>query len=286
MLKIFKILTVFLLFVNFSFVFAEKPVEMPLVSNEQYGLSPNEQRNSEFIKYLSVSLKISVSNSSGSGTIVFYDEQKNLAYVASCGHLWSGNMSEEEGRTKNVKCKVITWYHNEVKLNQPKTYEANVIFYCNNSGYDSSLIIFNPDWKPNYFSIAPLEYPIIVGEKLNSCGCDGGREVARYDVEVETIGFQGKDLVTRYNSPRPGRSGGGLMSYDGHFVGICWGTSDRSGNSGQGYFTSLQSIHYIWKKNNYDFLLNIRRYAQELPIVDRNEKQGMYPKDYILIPKF
>lgn len=260
-------------------------ISMPLVRTYKVavGSIPQPNRDAIYNKFLNVSLKISTSDGSGSGTIVYYDEQKNEAYVASCGHLWEGNMTAEELKRNPRTCKITIWYHNEKKLSSPKDYTANVLFWSNERGYDSSLVKFKPDWTPNYFPIARLDYPFTKNMPLNSLGCDAGSEVALYKVYVEE--FKGNDLITNQNSPRPGRSGGGLLSLDGYYVATCWGTSDVDG-TGIGYFTPLKSIYYIYSKNGYSWLLNVSSnlLARKLPIKDINNKQGEYSKDYILGP--
>jgi hypothetical protein len=249
------------------------------------GVAPSEQRGTEFRKFLAASVKIGVNGASGSGTIVYYDPVKNLAYVASCGHMWDkGVMSAEDGKRKNITCKVIVWYHNDKKLDSPKTYNANVVFYSYIDGQDTSLVTFTPDWQPNYFPIAAENYVYKPGKHAHSCGCDGGSEVAHYDIEM--LGISGADLVTDQNSPRPGRSGGGLMDDDGYYIGTCWGTQYRDG-SGKGYFTPLSVIHKYWsQQKGYEFLLNQKPggTARQIPIRDRNGQQGTYNPDYILIP--
>lgn len=250
------------------------------------GMAPVEQRGPEFRKFLAASVKISVGGGSGSGTIVYYDAAKNLAYVASCGHMWSqGTMSAEEGKRRNMTCKVITWYHNEKKLDAPKSYNANVIFYSYISGQDTSLVTFTPDWQPEYFPIAPVNYEYKAGRHAHSLGCDGGNEVAHYDIEM--LGLGGGDLVTNQNSPRPGRSGGGLMDDDGYYIATCWGTQYRDG-SGKGFFTPLSAIHGYWnKQSGYEFLLSQKpggTAARQIPVKDRSGTQGTYTPEYILLP--
>lgn len=262
---------------------------MPILEKIPAGISlaeaPVEQRGIEFRKFLAASVKIGVNGASGSGTIVYYDSEKNLAYVASCGHMWNkGTMSVEEGRRKKVKCKVIAYYHNETKLSSPQTYDADVIFYSFIDGQDTSLVTFTPDWKPEYYPIAPVDYKYQFGTIAHSLGCDGGNEVAHY--EVELLALQG-DLVTRRNGPRPGRSGGGLMDDNGYYIGTCWGTQYRDG-SGQGYFTPLSAIHRYWSQQaGYDFLLKQKPgggLARKIPIIDRSGSQGKYDAEYILLP--
>lgn len=281
------------LFILSTFCFAAPPIEidpldnMPILGQRSGvgGEAPTEQRGPEFRKFLAASVKIGVSGGSGSGTIVYYDPEKNLAYVATCGHLWSsGTMSAEEGKKRNLTCKIIIWYQNDKKLEAPKTYTANVVFYSYLRGADSALVTFTPDWTPEYFPFAPANYEYKKGVHAHSCGCDGGNEVAHYDVEM--IGVEYKDLVTIRNGPRPGRSGGGLMDDNGFYIGTCWGTEFRDG-SGRGYFTPLSVIHQVYGGNGYNFLLNLQpggSVARQIPIRDRNTPQGNYPKDYIILP--
>lgn len=268
------------------------PVDMPVVQESDPYLAsikdydPLPQRDGSVTKWLKNSFRISVKGSSGSGTMTYYDANNNLAYVTSCGHLWSGNMPASENYMYRPKATITVWYQNNNKLVQPKNYEAEVIFYSNDRGYDCSLLTFSPDWTPDsYFPIAPQSYNLQPGIKLHSCGCDGGTEVAHY--EVEFVQMNGSDVVTRYNSPRPGRSGGGLMDHNGNFVGICWGTSDTSGN-GIGYFTSVNAIRELYQKNGFGWLLDQTHMnaARQIPIIDRNSPQGSYPNDYVPIPVF
>jgi len=275
---------------NVAYDLRTNPIDyMPLIEDcpyatEAYGGMPKEQRETKYKRWLSNGLKISVQGASGSGTIVYYNPDDGWAYIQSCGHLWSGNMNAEEGKRKKVTCTVIAWYHNDQKLQATKDYNAEVLYYSNSSGRDISLLRFKPDWEPNYLPIAPAGWEYSRGDRLHSVGCDGGREVAHYDVEV--VGLRDgdwPDLVTTRNSPRPGRSGGGL-SDENYYVGICWGTSDYSGD-GNGYFTPLKTIRAYNKYNGYDWLNEIGdSLARKIPIRDRNNPQGKYPNNYIPLP--
>lgn len=262
---------------------------MPLVQNDPYSylskcLAPIEQRDAQHKKWLCAGLKIKVTNASGSGTIIYYDETDGYAYVQSCGHLWDGNMTSSQGVRKKIVCSVVTWYHNDTKLSSPATYPAEVLFYSNISGKDCSLLRFKPDWKPHYFPIAPEDFEFDNNTRFHSVGCDGGNEISHYDVRyVGMRGDQWPDLVTTENSPRPGRSGGGLMSED-FYIGICWGTTAFDG-SGNGFFTPLKTIREINKENGYGWLNDVGfSLARKIPIIDRNNPQGKYLKDYIPLP--
>tara|TARA_Y100000034_G_scaffold133308_1_gene198423 strand:+ start:2432 stop:3517 length:1086 start_codon:yes stop_codon:yes gene_type:complete len=275
---------------NQQAIIGSSPIDnMPLVEPRsddkphQTSFAPQEDRGPEYRRFLAPSLKIRAGGSSGSGTICFYDEIKNEAWVISCGHLWSGNKSAS---SPPRDAKVVTWYHNDQKLSEPKTYPAKVIFYSNKRGWDISLLKFQPDWTPEYFPIAPLNYPIKIGMRAHSVGCDGAREVARYDVEVIDLGGNGDDLRTRRNSPRPGRSGGGLLTEDGYFIGICWGTTAFDG-SGTGLFTALGSIHNVYKREGYGWLLDVPPsggMARRIPIRDMEGPQRQYDRKYIPLP--
>jgi len=246
-------------------------------------IEPREQRGIEFRRYLAASVRINAGGSFGSGTIVYYDKLSGWAYVASCGHLWSGTRSAEDLKNNPKRSKITVWYHNNKKLSKPLDYNAEVLFWSNSRGYDSSLLRFRPNWVPEYFPIALVDYKIENGKHYHSLGCDGAREVAHYDVKVN--GIRGSDLITIYNSPRPGRSGGGLLSNDGYYIATCWGTSAYDG-SGTGYFTPLSSIHKIYSKNGYSWLLKIPggMLARKVPVRDWQFPNQKYNKDFIPIP--
>lgn len=260
---------------------------MPLILDDPFkalaeGGVPHEQRGVEYRKWMAPGVKINVKGASGSGTIIYYDHKDGWAYIQSCGHLWNGNMSATDGKRRKVKCTVTTWYHNMKKLDEPRTYPAEVLYYSNVRTQDCSLLRFKPDWEPAYFPIYPDEFEYKKDMRLHSVGCDGAREVAHYDVRV--IELQDGDLVTTENSPRPGRSGGGLMSNDGYYVGICWGTSDYDGN-GNGFFTPLNTIKAMNRREGFQWLNEVGfSLARKIPIIDRNNPQGKYPRDYIPLP--
>jgi hypothetical protein len=272
---------------------------MPILEKNKFGVvnpPPIARRGQEYRKFLSASVKIAVGDSSGSGTIVHYDPEKNLAYVATCGHLWpEGIMTVEQGKKLNRKCRIIVWYQNDQKLDAPKYYNANVVFYSFLTGQDTGLVTFTPDWIPNVFPIGAKNYEYIKGQYAHSCGCDSGSEVAHYDVEfvmlqkftIEGTNIETLDLVTEKNSPRPGRSGGGLMNDEGFYIGTCWGTQYRDG-TGKGYFTPLSVIHRFWaKQNGYAFLLEQKSSsgsAQLLKIIDHSNSGLKFAAEYIILP--
>ncbi len=285
--------TVFLFKPNFNSappVLYYHPLDnMPVLEGPSYGYgAPKEDRGIEYRRFLAVSLQVRVRGSSGSGTIIHYDPIKNEAFVASCGHLWGGNMSASEGRNRNMKARVVTWYHNETKLSEPKTYDADVICYSNSSGYDISLLKFKPDWEPEYFPIAPANYKMEIGDKFHATGCDGAKEVARYEIEFIRIGRSaGYDTRSTLNSARPGRSGGGVLTDDGYFIAITWGTTDTVSGRGESIHTSLSSIRAYYERHGYGFLNSqpLPSWLRNIQIIDRNNPYQKFHSDYIPMPR-
>lgn len=240
----------------------------------------DEQRGEKYAKVLAVSAKVSSSEGSGSGTVCHYDQESGWAYVVSCGHLWSGDKKYDP--SSNTKAKIALWYRAGSKLNNPVVYDAESLFWSNKRGYDVSLLRFKPDWPIAYAPIASQFSPL-KGDSLHSVGCDGGREVARY--EVKFVAFSSPDILTKLNSPRPGRSGGGLFDENEFLVGICWGTSDTVSGDGTGYFTPVESIRKVFADNGHAWLLELLPDARCLPVFDRDDPASKTSPNFIPMPR-
>lgn len=238
-----------------------------------------EQRDDKYARLLRVSVKISTGGGSGSGTICHFDPQTGWAYVISCGHLWSGDRSYDP--SAKINAKITVWYQSGGRLDEPKSYDAESLFWSNSRGYDVSLLRFRPDWQAEYAPIAAVFVPH-KGMSLNSMGCDGGREVARYEVKFDS--FSKPDIRTYMNSPRPGRSGGGLIDDNGNLVGVCWGTTDTSSGDGTGFFTPLESIREVFSKNDHGWLLDLGWDARSIPIVDHDDPSFKHGAHFVPMP--
>jgi hypothetical protein len=263
--------------------FGDPPLPVSVIEYFQKNSGPGwEERGPEFTKWLSPSLRIN----GGSGTMVYYDAAKNDMYIISCGHLYQDGYKSAEDMKRNPRKQTIeVFYKNEKKLAKPQKYEAELLCYvCQvwRSGgiYDVSLLRFKPDWEnPWYAPIAAEDYKLEKGKMYHSCGCDGGSEVAHYLVEFVEERQRGEvtEYVTVKNAPRGGRSGGGVFTDDGQFIAIC-----SRGGGDTGYWSSLQQIHKLLKKEGFEFILESP--ARKLPIIDMNNPQQTYPKDYIPVP--
>ncbi len=239
-----------------------------------------EDRGEKHQHLLRLSVKISVSGASGSGTICHYDPSTGWAYIVSCGHLWDGD--RDYGSSPPAKAKVTVWYHCDYKLDSPKVYDAEGLFWSNKRGYDISVLRFRPDWVASYAPITP-DAVVEKGESLNSLGCDGGSEVARYEVQV--IEASGLDITTTLNSPRPGRSGGGLVTDDGRLVGICWGTSDVESGDGTGFFTPASAIKKFFEKNGHAWLLEEGWTVCDMQVVDQDGHSEKVERHFVPMPR-
>lgn len=260
---------------------------MPIVSDGAYqtagtGGTPTPQRSAEFNKWLSNGVGIICGNGGvGSGTIIYADD--DWAYIQSCSHLWNKYMDADYCKKNKPTCTIRVWYHNETKLSKPKEYIAEILYSNYIGGQDCSLLRFKADWRPNYVPIAPEKFQLLNHTRLHSIGCDGSSEVAHYDVKYIGDTSDG-DYASSDNSPRPGRSGGGLFSEE-YYVGICWGTSKTNG-TGTGFYTSLKKVRAINNKQGFGWLNEVGiSLARKIPIIDRNNPQGTYPHEYIQLPK-
>jgi hypothetical protein len=180
------------------------------------------------------------------------------------------------------------FYKNDKKLPSPQAYPAKVICYDNKE--DISLLKFHPDWAmQHYFAIPPPNYVINRGDIYESTGCDKGKETAAYTVEVVEGMHTGQNLITKNNSPRPGRSGGGLLSETGYYLAIVWGTSEMDG-SGYGFYVPLRRIYkYFEQFEETKWILEAghqSRIIHMIPIFD--PELGTYympPHGYMPVPK-
>lgn len=240
-------------------------------------LAPVENRGEEYRRWLKVSVRIRNGNISGSGTICYYNREKKTAYVVSCGHLFKGGEKTAE---------IHVFYKN--KLPQVSKYTATVLTFSNSE--DISFMSFQTDWDMDeYFPIAPTNYQINSGQTYYSCGCDGAREVACYLMKAS--GMEGRNLVLTENGPRHGRSGGGLMTTDGYYIGICWGSTDPYNGTGKGLFVPLYRIHAYAKQSNLGWLLKVGKAnpanqaeARKLPVIGIDGRKLEVPPEFVPLP--
>ena len=259
---------------------------MPLIAsyNEVQSAPPNPKRGEEWAYYLQSSVRIRNGNIGGSGTICYYDKATNWAYIISCGHLFDGNMRPGQNGTKQVKIEMF--YKNNELLSAPKAYTADVICYDNDE--DISFLKFRPDWEiEHWFPIASKNYLIEIGQKYESTGCDHLTDAAAYSVEIIDNGTQERSLQTKFNSPRPGRSGGALLSNDGYYIAIVWGTSNYDG-TGIGFYVPLRRIHaYALQFPDVAWLLNVNKpiqFIESTSLIEDGVKK-IAPRGFIPIPK-
>lgn len=233
-----------------------------------------EERTYEYRQWLSPSVRILSSGKSGSGTMCYYDEKSNEMYIVSCGHLFDRGRSRGKGEVT-----IDVFYQNNVKLDKEKTYKAKVIAHVWENNYDVSLMKFAPDWKnPWYLPIHPYKPALTEGGWYHSCGSDGRTEVAHYLVQYQSerpimSRSDLTELVSMYNAPRGGRSGGGLFSEDGYLIGIC---SRAGGNTG--LWTSINQIHQFIAEENMAYIVSNASLSKvyKMTIVNKTRSSGPF----------
>jgi len=243
---------------------------------------PQPKQDESVLNYLQCCVRIRNGDLCGSGTICYFDYDNNECYIISCGHLFQGSKAIDSVVKEVVDVNIF--YKNDKKLKAPQVFKGEVL--CYSETYDVSLIKFNPDWKiDKTFHIAPVSYPLYKGQSLESTGCDYGNDPASYTIEVYDGIKTGQNLITRRNSPRLGRSGGGVFTADGHFIiGIVRATSNEDG-SGYGVSVSIRTIHeYLSKSKKTSWLLKQYNEVDFIPMIDK-DRTLMVPPGYIPIPK-
>lgn len=243
--------------------------------------APEEQRGEEYRKYLKTSVRLRNRGIYGSGTICYYDRDKNTAWIVSCGHVFRGGETTIE---------VHVFYKNEQKLDRPQIFTGKVICHSpglGEGGEDISFITFKPDWElDGYAAIAREDTRMQQGQTFFSCGSDGGREPACY--LMKAVGMEGRSMVLVENGPRHGRSGGGLMNAEGWLVGICWGSTDPFNGTGKGLFVPLTRLHPYARSNSLQWLLEVGMIqpslARRIPIINWVGDRKQFPFDHIPLP--
>lgn len=217
---------------------------------------PHPLRGSDVSDFIAPGCRLKYNGYGGSGTLIYYDKIRREAWVLSCGHLFTRmggrQFSSRDAITYPLNCQLECFYENSLPLSLPKTYSASICFYRYTKTSDLSLVKFSPEGEPDYFRIAPLDRD--EPDVIWSVGCDHLGDIACY--EVEHWDDSDNMLVTRWNSPRPGRSGGGLIGDNMSLVGVCCRTSDVSG-TGVGYFATLQQIHDALNEEGFGWLLSV-----------------------------
>lgn len=186
-----------------------------------------------------------------SGTVVRVEKHKHkyVSYILSTGHFQNA-----VGEAAFVEF----FYHEGQKLDTPIRVKGKVVYKIDKheKGEDFSVIKVKTDFRPAFVLIAknPPKLPFFA----NSIGCDLGVKPKSHLVMAHKSDDMG--VMTKFNNPLPGRSGGGLI-VNGELVAVCWGgrfTCESTGwaiNSDRGFFTSHEVITKHLSKSKFAFLL-------------------------------
>lgn len=224
------------------------------------GLTPLADRVAGAATYMEPTCQVVYKGMWGSGTVIRSDAIGGDVWVLSCGHIFtgvSGRMSAKECARVEPRCDLTFFYRGGVRLAKPERRPGTLVFYhCD--GMDDVSLIRSSAFGGGFRSVglAPPGYRLARGTRLHSPGCDGGGEVADYRSVywrgLRDAGGQA-GYVTVENSPRPGRSGGGLMTREPYLVGVCCRTSEIGGR-GLGYFMTLDQVRSALRSEGFGWL--------------------------------
>jgi hypothetical protein len=133
-----------------------------------------------------------------------------------------------------------------------KRVPAKVIDYLGGSrqGIDVALVMAPIDQNIPIAKVAPKGYPLKVGQKAISVGCDRGGPCQVIPTQIS----RDSQYTHTPDIPKTGRSGGGLFDANSRIIGVC-----SLAGGGGGSYSSLQTIHQILDKNGlsrlYQFIL-------------------------------
>ena len=234
-----------------------------------------ERRDEGVLPWLEVSVEVF----RGSGTIVYYDERSNTAWVLTCAHVFYSDQD-----TGKFKIRVF-YVDGEYEKRQ---YPAKLI--ARDSRNDLAMMTFKPDFKPKWIAIGPKDSPFYdptrapVGKRVVVTGRDGGTEPAAYEAFVRTPDHQdGWYLESRQSQSRGGRSGGGVMTTDRRWlVGVNHGRANTVNGIGHGLWMPLNRIHPFLQRHKLDWLIKVGNLARHIPI--KNHDGRKFPSDFIPYP--
>jgi hypothetical protein len=174
--------------------------------------------------------------SCGSGTII--DARNGEALVLTCGHLFRD--SQGRGRI-------------EVDVFGPTPQErlpGTLVHF--DADRDVGLVSIRPPHPVTAARVAPAGYKIAKGAKVLSVGCDGGQPPSvRPGVVTSLDRFLGPPNLTASGLPVEGRSGGGLLTFDGLVIGVC---NAALPEEREGFYAALGSIHAVIDTANLAFV--------------------------------
>jgi len=183
---------------------------------------------------------------SSSGTVIHVaalGDGRYTAYVLSTGHMG-----------KRTEPSVEFFYLDGKKLAKPQTAQGRIVFLVENGvsqGVDFCVIEVDAKGKPAAVPIAKKD--VGKGVTCLSIGCDMGSLPTAYQCKVVKV--KKHQYALERDTPRPGRSGGGLF-HDGKLVGVCWGCYQSGNGQGlTGMFTRASTIRRLLASAGYENLL-------------------------------
>jgi hypothetical protein len=178
-----------------------------------------------------------------SGTVfkVIPNDKGYTSYILSTGHM-----------KKREEPEIEFFFMDGEKLEKSLKVKGNILFLVENSekGVDFSLIEVTTKGKPSFVPIAKKDAK--KGDKCLSVGCDNASKPKCYSCTILSLGK--RDYILENDSPRAGRSGGGLF-LNHEIVGVCWGAQIWGNKEVNGLFTRASVIRNLLINADYENLL-------------------------------
>lgn len=211
------------------------PARKPIRRQTTVAVSTREASPEQAALNATVRIQVNdaLGSSYGTGTIV--DVHDDEALVVTCGHLFR----DSAGRGQiSVDLKAD---------GQSRTVPGTLLSY-DADHRDIAVLSVRPGIKVKPVKVAGSGFRARVGAQVFSIGCDRGADPSVRRSRVTAIDkYSGPPNIEVAGQPVDGRSGGGLFTADGKFIGVCNAADPQDD---EGLYAALATIHWQLDKIN------------------------------------
>lgn len=191
----------------------------------------------------------STGQSCGTGTII--DARQGEAIILTCGHIFR----DYKGKGR-ILVDLFGPYPVRQVTGQLWSYDLD---------NDVGLIVIRAPGQLIATPVAPVGYPVKVGDSVVNVGCNNGDDpTARHSRVTSLDRYMGPANIEVAGQPVEGRSGGGLFSPEGYLIGVC-NAADKEEN--EGLYAALPVIHAELDRVKLAWLYQGKKAAEDTPLV-------------------